>query len=262
MNESTDRATRSAAVIAKCWREASKCTDLDPAFRPQTLLEGYQAQAKLAQLMSDEVVGYKLAATALTGQRHLQVDEPVIGRLLSSRVVQTDANIAMQGNRMRVAECEFVFKLGRDLPPRDKHYSVDEVSAAIDSLHPGLEFPDSRFADFVTAGAAQLAADNACTHWMVIGAATDQPWRDTDLTTHKTSLVINNSVVTRGQGADVLDSPLLALTWLANQHAMLGEGLTAGQFVTTGVTGLPCPITEGDLVCADLGIFGSVSAQL
>ena len=97
------------------------------------------------------MVGYKLAATAETGQRHIGVDGPVIGRLLASRVLGDHATLALQGNRMLVAECEFVFKLADDLPPRKTPYQRAEVMAAVASLHPGLELPDSRFADFATA---------------------------------------------------------------------------------------------------------------
>ena len=106
----------------------------------------------------------------------LQVSAPIPGRLLTSRCLEDGADVPMQGNRMLVAECEFVFRLGQDLPPRETPYTSDEVMAAVASLHPGLELPDSRFADFTAVGAAQLAADNACTHWMVIGAATTVNW--------------------------------------------------------------------------------------
>ena len=262
MNESVDRATQAATIIAQCWREGQKCGDLPSAVRPQTLAEGYQVQAQLAALMGDTVVGYKLAATAAAGQRHIGVDAPIVGRLLATRIASDGATLAMQGNRMLVGECEIVFKLASDLPPRASPYSRAEVMAAVASLHPALEIPDSRFDDFASAGAAQLAADNACTHWLVVGPATTARWRDVDLAEHATCLHINGAVVSRGRGADVLGDPRTALTWLANQFAILGDGLRAGQIVTTGCTGQPTTITSGDQITADLGEFGRVSAQV
>ena len=53
----------------------------------------------------------------------------VLGEV-ADRVVGDGKTLAMQGNRMLVAECEFVFKLGRDLPPRASPYTRDEVMAA------------------------------------------------------------------------------------------------------------------------------------
>ena len=76
---------------------------------------------------------------------------------------------------MRVAEAEFAFRMGVDLPPRPQPYSVDEVLAAVATLHPAIEVPDSRFDDFTIVGAPQLIADNACAHLFVLGpAATDR----------------------------------------------------------------------------------------
>ena len=41
---------------------------------------------------------------------------------------------------------------------------MDEVLAAVATLHPAIEVPDSRFDDFTIVGAPQLIADNACAH--------------------------------------------------------------------------------------------------
>jgi len=251
-----------AAIIAACWSQARKIQTLPAPLRPRTLEEGFLAQAALGSALDDRVIGWKLAATAAPGQRHIGVDGPIPGRLFAQRVLADGSRAAMDGNRMRVAECEFVFRLGRDLPAREREYGRDEVMAAVDSLHPGIELPDSRFDEFARAGAAQLAADNACAHWMVIGAAASADWRAVDLAAHGTCLRINGEEVSRGRGADVLGDPRDALTWLANRHALTGEGLRAGQFVTTGVTGTPSPIREGDRIEADLGVFGTVRASI
>jgi 2-keto-4-pentenoate hydratase len=76
-------------------------------------------------------------------------------------------------NRMAVAEVEFAFRMGRDLPPSAaRPTACDEVLAAVATLHPAIEIPDSRYEDFVTAGAPQLIADNACAAYFVCGPAT------------------------------------------------------------------------------------------
>lgn len=251
-----------ARIIASAWRDERKIDALPAECRPGSLEQGLRCQAALPGVLGDEAAGWKLAATAESGQRHLKVSSPIPGRLFASRIRGDGDSIPMQGNRMLVAECEFVFRLGSDLPPREAPYSRDEVMAAVDSLHPGLEIPDSRFDDFTSVGAAQLAADNACMHWMVVGEATSAHWRKVDLSRHATRIVINGEEVTRGVGSDVLGDPRHALTWLANAHALLGEGLRAGQVITTGVTGMPSPIAVGDEIVADLGEFGSVSATI
>ena len=71
---------------------------------------------------------------------------------------------------MRVAECEIVFTIGRDLAPRLQPWTRAEVLAAVTAVHPGIEVPDSRFLAFEQAGEAQLIADCACMNDMVLGA--------------------------------------------------------------------------------------------
>ena len=258
----TDRAAKSAQLIADCWAHGTKLAALPSDCRPQDLAEGYKAQCALEDALHQPVVGWKIAATSARGQKHIGVDGPIAGRLFASRIVEGGAQVSMHGNAMAAGECEFVFRLAQDLPARAAPYSREEVMAAVAAVHPGLEVPDSRFEDFAAAGAAQLAADNACTHWMAIGPASDADWREIDFSTHATCLRIDARTVTEGTGADVLGDPRDALTWLANNHALQGASLRAGQYITTGVTGQPSPIQTGQRVTADLGALGQVTVSL
>ena len=251
-----DATHTAAAAITECWKTGKKITALPGSCRPRTLKDGYRAQAALTRTMDSRVVGWKIAATAVSGQQHIGVDGPIAGRLFASQILRSGERCPMRGNRMRVAECEFVFMLGQDLPPRATPYTRSEVVAAVEALYPGLELPDSRFEDFSRAGAPQLAADNACAHYFVLGEPTSANWRHMDLSNHATTVSINGIEVSRGIGADVLGHPLQALTWIANNHVMHGTGLMAGQFITTGVTGRPCAIAGGDTIVADLGVLG------
>ncbi|MCP5156418.1 MAG: fumarylacetoacetate hydrolase family protein [Ectothiorhodospiraceae bacterium] len=258
----TDATAEAARLLADHWRAGTKLDTLPAALRPGDMAAGYRIQAHLPVAMGETTVGWKIAATAESGQRHIGVDGPVAGRLLASRVREDGSTIALGGNRMLVAECELAFVLGRDLPARSAPYERAEVEAAVVALRPALELPDSRFRDFVAAGPAQLAADDACADWLVLGAATTADWRALDLAAHATALRIDGETVTAGSGADVLGHPLDALTWLVNHAREHAGGLRAGEVVTTGVTGKPMPIGPGMTVEADLGVLGRVRATL
>ncbi len=258
----THSTLKAARLIADHWLAGNKLTQLPEDCRPRDEASGAKIQAALQDCLGDVTVGWKIAATSSAGQQHIHVDGPLTGRLFASRIKHDNAQIPLDGNRMRVAECEFVFVLGEDLPPRDEPYEREQVLAAVANLHPGLELPDSRFEDFTAAGAAQLIADNACAHYFVLGQASGADWRDLDLARHSTCLYLNGKTASEGRGADVLGDPRTALAWIANQHALRGEGLRAGQMITTGVAGKPVPIKPGDQMCADLGILGKVSATL
>jgi 2-keto-4-pentenoate hydratase len=146
----------------------------------------------------------------------------------------------------------------RDLPPRSSPYSTAEVLDAVGTLHPAIEIPDSRFADFVSAGAAQIIADNACAHLFVLGAATDANWRALDLVEARPVISLRGRQYV-GHGRNVLGDPRVALVWLVNELRELALTLKQGEVVTTGTCHPPLPIQAGDVVEADFGSLGKVS---
>ncbi len=230
--------------------------------KPQNEDQGREVQLCYPELANDTIGGWKIAATSTGGQKHIGVSGPLEGPYLSSHIFEPDAVLSMGGNHMAVAEAEFAFTFGRELPSRSEPYTRDEILAAVSSLHPSLELPDSRIGDFAQAGAATLLADCACSRDWVIGPASPTDWRDMNLAESPVKLIIDGEIVTEGTGADALGDPLAALEWVVNKISSRGISIKAGQAITTGVCGLPKPIRAGNRVTADLGIFGTVSAQL
>jgi 2-keto-4-pentenoate hydratase len=243
-------------TISGHWRAGTKLAALDAAQRPQSRRQGYAIQAELEK--SGKLFGWKIAATSEAGQKHINVAGPMAGRILADTVIADGATASMHGNEMRVAEPEFCFRMARDLPPRATPYSVPEVLDAVGTLHPAIEIPDSRFADFVGAGEAQLIADNACAHLFVLGAATSADWRKRDLVEEKPVIAMRGQQFI-GHGKNVLGDPRVALAWLANELRELGITLRAGKVVTTGTCHPPLPIASGDRMEADFGVLGKVS---
>jgi 2-keto-4-pentenoate hydratase len=256
----TDQTAAAAGTIARHWREGTKLKALDARLRPHGRAEGYAVQAALEALTSATMFGWKIAATSEAGQQHINVSGPLAGRIFSDKVIADGGTASMKGNEMRVGEPEFAFRMGRDLAPRATPFDVSEVLAAVDTLHPAIEIPDSRFADFVGAGEAQLIADNACAHLFVLGMSTGANWREMDLVEARPRITLRGSLHT-GHGRNVLGDPRVALTWLANELRGLGLTLRAGQVVTTGTCHPPLPIQSGDHLAADFGALGKVSVR-
>jgi 2-keto-4-pentenoate hydratase len=250
------------SLVLRHWLARTRMKVLPADCRPNDRNEGYAAQAAMARATGDRVLGWKIAATSTAGQQHIGVDGPLAGRLLAKRVVESGASVSMAGNAMRVAEAEFAFRMARGMPPRADRYSMEEVVAAIDTLHPAIELPDSRFEDFARVGMATLIADNACTDWFVLGAATSAPWRTRDLAAHAVAVSRNGAPAAEGRGAMVLGSPLLALHWIANELREYGPGLAAGDVVTTGTCIVPLAVKSGERIEADFGELGKVSVSL
>jgi 2-keto-4-pentenoate hydratase len=252
---------QASTLLVEHWQQGRRMARLPEAIRPQTRAEGYAIQARVERHSAKPVFGWKIAATSKAGQAHIGVDGPMAGRLLAERVLPDGGSTPLGANHMRVAEVEFAFRMGRDLTPRPTPYSTDEVLAAVDTLHPAIEIPDSRYDDFVTVGAPHLIADNACAHLVVVGAPAKTDWRKLDLAAHKGWGRNEGKYERAGSGAHVLGDPRLALAWLANELRGLGLTLARGQTVITGTCVKPREVEAGDHIVADLGILGGLSIR-
>jgi 2-keto-4-pentenoate hydratase len=254
--------TSAGAILWQNWQQRTRIDQLPPDCRPTDRAGGYSAQQEIVRFSGQNVVGWKIAATSPAGQKHIGVDGPLAGPLLANRVLEGGATVPLDGNIMMVAEAEFAFRFARALPKRANPYTQDEVLGAVESLHPAIEVPDSRYNEFVKVGAPQLIADVACADWFVLGAPTGADWRSRDLVTHAVDAYRNWEKVATGSGANVLGDPRIALTWLVNELRTYADGIDQGQFVTTGTCVIPVPIQRGDQIRVDFGDFGTASVTL
>lgn len=254
--------TRAASdLLFEHWQTGRRLAALPRHLMPATRAEGYRVQSHLEERSAAPLFGWKIAATSAAGQAHINVDGPMAGRILAERVLQPGAAVSLATNHMRVAELELAFRMGTTLPPRLRPYGMDEVLAAVETLHPAIEVPDSRFEDFTAVGAAQLIADNACAHQFMLGDGSEAQWRKMDLAAHEVIARVPGKSECHGHGANVLEHPLLALTWLVNELSQHGTALQAGQVVTTGTCTVPVAVEPGDEVLADFGIIGQLSIR-
>ncbi len=262
--------THALAAARLLWdcRQSGRVLDALPAdLRPADSPAGHAIQAALPAVAGQCVVGWKLAATSGAGQAHIQVDGPLAGRILDGFVQPMAMPMPLAGNRMRVIEPEFAFRLGADLPPRAEPYRVDEVLAAVESLHPAFEAPDSRLADFARAGKPQLIADDACCGRFAFGPAAPGSWRTADLAAHRVHATVRGAdgvvrIDREGDGRALLGDPRIALAWLANDLSARGLGLRAGDWASCGTCMVPLEVRPGDRVTADYGRFGRIEIDL
>jgi 2-keto-4-pentenoate hydratase len=267
LSATDDPAREAALCLWRCRQTGNVVEQLPDGLRPADRLAGHAVQAALPAVAGRPVVGWKIAATSAAGQAHIQVGGPLTGRILDTFVHPVGATLSLAGNLMRVVEPEFAFRLGAGLPARPAPYTVDEVMAAVASLHPAFEVPDSRFADFTRAGEAQLIADDACCGRFAFGPAAPASWRSADLAAHRVQARVLGSdghlrLARDGEGRALLGDPRVALTWLANELSSLGLGLKAGDWASCGTCMVPLPVAPGDRVVADHGAFGTIDIGL
>src|SRR5215213_5982176 len=100
--------------------------------------------------------GWKIGAAAEEVRRAEGVPGPAPGQLSLSGVQASPARLPSSlFINYRCSECEFAFRVGADLPPREAPYTEDEVADAIESLMPALEIGDTVFEDWYGASGYQ-----------------------------------------------------------------------------------------------------------
>lgn len=257
----SDAARAAAQFLIDQRAHGTRVRELPVGLRPVTRADGYAIQSAWLADGGPPLYGWKIAATSAAGQRHINVDGPIAGRLLAETVVADGAVISLAGNLMRVAELELAFRMGVDLPPRARPYTVDDVLAAAATLHPAIEIPDSRYEDFCAVGAPQLIADNACARYFMLGPAAAFAWRERDLAAHAVAADVEGKSQHEGHGRNALGDPRVALAWLVNELSGLGITLRAGEVVTTGTCVVPIQVVPGDRVAASFGDLGTLSVR-
>lgn len=223
--------------------------------------EAYAVQREIEAHAGFRRAGWKVGATSDMAQELLDVTGPASAPMFEPHCLQSPAEVAIFEGQGASVECEFAFRFGRPLPSRTDEYSRDQVLDAVEALLPSIEVVACRFeGGFLGMDGTRLIADMTGNLAWVWGTGTDD-WRGRDLATHRIVLSKNGERVTEGTGAQVLGDPLNVLIWTAHHLSRQGEGIAAGDVVSTGTcTGLTAVI-PGDAVLADFGDLGSVEVR-
>lgn len=255
---SADKTQEEAAQLLIKAREINKLIELPRSLQPQTLDDGYQIQDKVIQNIGISQKGWKVAITSKDLMKKAGVSEPISGPLFEKWIYPEPYTITDGSPTLYGFEFEFAFKMAKDLPSRGLQYSVEEVKAAVGSMHLAIEPVGTRYSlGPVKSGIPQFAADHGGNYGFVYGPAIPN-WKDIDLTKIIVTGYFNNKKVGQQEGANVLGNPLNSLTWLANQLPNRGYNLKAGDWVTTGAVVGPIPAKPPVKVRGDFGNLGSV----
>jgi 2-keto-4-pentenoate hydratase len=248
-----------ARLLARLRQERKQQSGLDGRLVPPDKATAYKVAGLVAEELGWPVRGWKIAAAKAEMQRQLRTDSPIYGRTFFLQ--PTPHTVVHAELSSPIPEVEYQAKLGIDLPPREKPYTVEEVTDAVESLHPGLELAECRFIhDQAFPPLPAILADGAGCGTIIYGPAIAD-WRKRDIAGQEVALVIDGEVRRTGTAAASLDHPMVPLTWLANELSRTGIGLRAGQMVSTGtLTGMLAP-KAGETHVADFGPFGSVSVR-
>jgi len=259
-------ATAAAEALMQVRRSMSRIARLPDGMAPGTPEDGYAIQKALRPLLDAEFggrqIGWKIGCTNPKAQEHLGIDEPFYGGVYERTAQTSPARYDSRGFFMTVIEAEIGFRLKDDLPAAAAPYDPGSVADAIDYAMPCIEIVDSRYDEWTTIGAPHVIADNG-SHGAWVHGAPVANWQDFDLSEIEVELRANGEKVREGNGFAVMGNPINPLTWLANVRAVYaGEGLKAGDMISTGTTIDVYDAKPGDELVADFGPLGEVRLTL
>ncbi|MGE4219081.1 MAG: 2-keto-4-pentenoate hydratase [Alphaproteobacteria bacterium] len=228
---------------------------------PGSLDEAYAVLDAIVAQSGDTLGGWKVAMTNPASLEKMKTHEAAYGQLLGSYIYPDGVRLKTGADCMRRVECEYAFRLGRDLPSRTKPYTEAEVADAVATLHPAIEIAHCRLQGAFDVGAKAIIADYCGNYAFIYGEGVAD-WRGLDIQDQPVTLQVDGQTVATGCGREVLGNPLTSLAFLANKLSARGMGLKAGEFVTTGTTmGMHASPQRCRLV-ADFGPLGTCTATL
>ena len=245
----SEQVTRAAGLLVRAREEGVALPAEAIGFQLEGPAEAHQIQALVAAEMGD-VGAWKTGAPS-------PEDEPIMAPIFAGLVWPSPGRLAARSFHKLGIEAEIAYRLGRDLPPRERSYTREEVMTAIDAILPAIEVVDSRCVACDQLDPLWKLADNQINGGLVTGRA-DPDWRRVEPMDQPVRLIIDGATVVEGRGGNSAGDPLRLLVWMANHLGAHCGGLKAGQIITTGsLTGLRF-VTPGATVVADFPGLGTV----
>jgi 2-keto-4-pentenoate hydratase len=239
---------QAAASILLAARNGTLAPPLPAELAPRTEADAYEIQ-RLTIAALGAIGGWKVGAAGPDAP-------PNCAPMPKAGLHEAPATLHGADFATRDIEAEIAFILARDLPPPSTPYSRDDIIAAIESCHPGIEVLQSRFQDSDNVDGLSNLADLS-RHGAYITGAPIAGWQHLDFATVTVTQAIGEEVKHhRGNPAGDM---IRLVQWLANTGAVWAGGLKAGQIVTCGSWTGKTPVPEADHVIAEFSIAAPVA---
>jgi 2-keto-4-pentenoate hydratase len=218
---------QAAATLVQARRTMQPIANLPDACRPATVADAHAIQDATTAALGKAVGAYKANAPA--------DGEPNRGVIYEGTIHASPARMPAADVPACGVEGEVAFIFRRDLPPRARPYTRDEVSVVVDPL-PAIEVVNSRFGpralDRRATSNLEVLADSISNGGFV-HATPVADWRALPLGRLKVRLTVNGETVVEKEGGHPTGDPLRTAVSLANMMRDT-TGVRAGQFVTCG----------------------------
>jgi 2-keto-4-pentenoate hydratase len=227
---------------------------------PRSRADAFAVQDRMAELLGERCVGWKVGAAVRAVQIFEGHDGPIVGRILASRLYESPARIDASFAGYKV-ECEFAFRFAKDLPPKAGGYSREALEPDV-MLHPGLELAGTRFTPSGRKATTHDAiADNGGGGGYVVGPAIPR-WRQIDLATLGIDARIDSGEPIMIYTGEYRRDPVDILVETVNGLGERGIALAAGDILSTGSLSLPTALQPGKTYEARFGDLATLRVTM
>jgi 2-keto-4-pentenoate hydratase len=231
-----------------------------PGPTPRNKAQAFAIQTQAQAILGWTQMGWKIGCTSERAQRSLNTDAPFPGPLYRERRFRSGDEVPTDPTNARVTEPEIAFTLARDLPERGSDYAVDEVLAAVASVHGAIEIVNPRLPKGFDDVVEWYIADGALNDAIVLGPAV-KPLERSEYSAIQVKAYQDGRLAGEGRGAEALGGPEIALTWLANELLRRGLSLREGDVVSTGVIAGVFASARGQRVEAVYDRLGTIEVR-
>lgn len=251
-----------AQALARAWIDGTTVALPQAADGVQSRAEAYLVQDRMAALIGQKVVGWKVGATVRAVQVFEGHDGPLPGRIFADRLFHSPATMPVALVPGLKLECEFAFALTRDL---DGSRGAFTPAGIADSLvfHPAVELAGSRYAPGTGNRSGRTfdgIADNGSSGAAVLGPAITA-WRDLPFETMALDARIDDSPSIQAYSGAYRRNPLEIMTETLNDLRGRGISLRTGDCVLTGSLTLPTPLRAGQTLVARFADLATVTVR-
>lgn len=212
-----------------------------PAANPEGLstADGECSRAKinkfLQQQTGDKVIGYKAGLTNPAVQKRFNASAPVYGVIYEQMMLQDGATVDAKFGARPLFEADMLVRV-RDAGVNQAKTPA-EVVKHIDQVIPAIELPDLVVTAPGKLNGAAIAAINVGARYFVMGTPISVAPNSQIADALRTMNVVvsgPDGELDRGKGSDVLEHPLNAVVWLAEDLQRQGMKLQKGDLVSVG----------------------------
>jgi 2-keto-4-pentenoate hydratase len=258
-----DKLERLAQDLAEAWRTGGTIPLPPTGDAPTTRSEAYAIQDRMAELIGTRVAGWKVGATVRAVQLFEGHDGPLPGRIFADRCFDSPAEIPASLFRGQKVECEFAFRLTRDLPNGKGPIRLEALADAL-TFHPAIELAATRYAPGTGNRAATTfdgIADNGTGGAAVLGPAVED-WQSLPFETMEIEARIDGSPPIQTYTGAYRRDPVAIVAETFSDLQARGVVLDAGTCVLTGSLTLPTSIRRGQTLVARFADLPPISLAL